>query len=89
VLAVLTDEEVVRGYRSGGGHGGSRSCQGPSVIKQEVGGSEPRACSATLPGGRAEGVLFSPLTGACGESVLTVQESRWLRMAGGLCFSSR
>jgi hypothetical protein len=77
VLAVLTDEEVVRGYRSGGGHEGLEVVsKAPSVIKQEVERIRAsRVLPATLPpGGRAEGVLlFSPLTGACGESVLTVQ----------------
>jgi len=77
VLAVLTDEEVVRGYRSGGGHEGIEVVsKAPSVIKQEVERIRAsRVLPATLPpGGRAEGVLlFSPVTGACGESVLTVK----------------
>ena len=77
VLAVLTDEEVVRGYRSGGGHEGIEVVsKAPSVIKQEVERIRAsRVLPVTLsPGGRAEGVLlFSPLTGACGELVLTVK----------------
>ncbi len=77
VLAVLTDEEVVRSYRSGGGHEGIEVVsKAPAVIKQEVERIRAsRVLPATLPpGGRAEGVLlFSPVTGACGESVLTVK----------------
>jgi len=70
-------EEVVRGYRSGGGHEGIEVVsKAPAVIKQEVERIRAsRVLPATLPpGGRAEGVLlFSPVTGVCGESVLTVQ----------------
>lgn len=77
VLAVLTDEEVVRSYRSGGGHEGIEVVsKAPAVIKQEMERIRAsRAAPATLPpGGRAEGVLlFSPVTGACGELVLTVK----------------
>lgn len=77
VLAVLSDEEVVRGYRSGGGHEGIEVVsKAPSVVKQEVERIRAsRAAPATLsPGGRAEGVLlFSPVGSACGEAVLTVK----------------